>query len=190
MNGIAAAGYFLFSIAFGLLTFVLWLRFILRFMHVGSLHPINQVILKITNPIIMPINKMLPDNHYKRIDIACLVLLTTVCIIKFCLIGSIFFTEMFSVGLLITFTIADLIVQPLNLLFYAVIIRVIISWINPNFKNPLADLLTIVTEPILGSIRRHVPIIAGFDFAPLIAVIGIKVITITIGGSLPFNIIG
>ena len=92
--------------------------------------------------------------------------------------------------MIITFTIADLIVQPLNLIFYAILIRVIISWVNPTFRNPFADLLIIVTEPILGPIRKYVPQLGGFDFAPLIAVVGIKVITIVIGGSLPLNIIG
>lgn len=190
MNGILAAGYFLFSLAFGMLTFALWLRFILRFMHVSSLHQVNQVILKITNPLVMPLQTIIPNNRYKKIDFACLLLITALCLIKFSLIGPMFFAGMFSIGVLIAFTIADIIVQPLNLIFYAIIIRVVISWINPSFRNPFADLLIIVTEPILGPIRKHVPIIGGFDFAPLIAVIGIKVITITIGGSLPLNIIG
>lgn len=190
MNGILAAGYFLFSLAFGLLTFALWLRVILRYMHVSSLHPVNQVILKITNPLIIPLSKIIPDNRYKRIDIACLILITIVCLIKFTLIGPLFFSGIFSIGLLIAFTVADLIVQPLNLIFYAIIIRVVISWINPTFRNPFADLLIIVTEPILGPIRKYIPQISGFDFAPLIAIIGIKVITIVIGGSLPLRIIG
>ncbi len=190
MNGVLAAGYFLFSLSFGLITFALWVRFILHFMRVSSLHPINQVILKITNPLVFPLSKIIQTNQYKQIDWPCLILISVLCLIKFTLIGPLFFSGLFSGWLLIAFTLADLIVQPLNLLFYAIVIRVIMSWINPNFRNPLADLLIIVTEPIMSPLRKHIPAIAGFDLSPLVAVVIIKVITITIGGSLPLQILG
>lgn len=190
MNGVLAAGYFLFSLFFGLITFALWVRIILHFMRVSSLHPVNQVVLKITNPLLYPLNKVIPSNKYKRIDIPCLILVSLICLIKFTIIGPMFFVGLFSGGYIIAFTIADLIVQPLNLLFYAIVIRVIMSWINPSFRNPLVDLLIIITEPILSFFRKYIPEIAGFDFTPLAAVIAIKVITITIGGSLPLQILG
>ncbi len=190
MNGVLAAGYFLFSLVFGLLTFALWVRIVLHFMRISSLHPVNQVVLKITNPLVLPLSKIIPTNKSKRLDIPCIILVAIICLIKFTIIGPLFFAGLFSGWYLIAFTLADLIVQPLNLLFYAIVIRVIMSWINPNFRNPLVDLLIIITEPILSFLRKYIPDIAGFDFTPLAAVIAIKVITITIGGSLPLQILG
>lgn len=190
MNGVLAAGYFLFSLFFGLITFALWVRIILHFMRVNSLHPVNQVILKLTNPMLLPFNKIISSNKYKRFDLPSLILVSIICFIKFTIIGPLFFVGIFSLGYILAFTLADLIVQPLNLLFYAVIIRVILSWINSGFRNPIVDLLIIITEPLLSFLRKYIPEIAGFDFTPLAAVILIKVITITIGGSLPLQILG
>ena len=190
MNGVIAAAFFLFTMFFGLLTFALWIRFILHFMHVSSLHPVNQVILKITNPVVCILTKVIPKNSYPRIDLPCLLTIAIICLIKFICMGPLFFSGIFAIGWLLTFTIADMIVQPLNLLFYAILIRVIISWINPNFRNPLADLLIIITEPIMAPIRKYIPSVAGFDFTPIIAILGIKAITIVIGGSLPLQILG
>ena len=70
MNGVLAAGYFLFSLFFGLITFALWIRFILHFMRVSTLHPVNQVILKITDPLILPFSKILPK--YQAPQVLCI----------------------------------------------------------------------------------------------------------------------
>lgn len=190
MNGVLAAGYFLFSLFFGLITFALWVRIILHFMRINSLHPVNQVFLRITNPLVYPINRLIATNKYNRLDIPCIILVALICIVKFTIIGPMFFLGFFSIGYILAFTIADLIVQPLNLLFYAIVIRVIMSWINPTIRNPLADLMIIITEPMLSFLRKYIPELAGFDFSPLAAIIIIKVITITIGGSLPLQILG
>jgi len=63
----------------------------------------------------------------------------------------------------------------INVLYLALTIaifaRVILSWIPTRLPWGLNDFLLSVTEPILGPIRRAVPIAAGFDFSPLIALV-------------------
>lgn len=191
MDGILAAGFFLFSTLFGGLTFVLWLRLIMRYLKISTVHPINHAILKITDPVIQPLASFLKSNSNKKncYDIPCFIVLALVEVIKFILIGVFFLPSQLPIGLLIIYPIADLIVQPLNLLFYAIFIVVIMSWINPTWRNPLSDLLRIVTEPLLSPIRKFTPPIAGFDFSPFIVLLIIKVITITIESSMPLHLI-
>lgn len=59
----------------------------------------------------------------------------------------------------------------------AIFVRVIQSWI-PTLRLPLGlgELAWGVSEPILGPIRRRLPAAAGFDFSPLIALLGIQMI--------------
>ncbi|MDF1756900.1 MAG: YggT family protein [Legionellaceae bacterium] len=191
MEGVIAAGYFIFTLIFGVLTFTLWLRFVLRYLRISSMHPISQLVLKLTNPVIRPVSKLANQNtkRLNRYDWPCFAVLVIAEIIKFTLIGLIFFGQMLPFILLILYPIADLIIQPLNLLFYAIFIRVIMSWINPNWQNPLNDLLAIVTEPVLRPIQKRIPPISGFDFSPFIVLVLIKVVTVFVGSALPMHLI-
>ncbi len=60
----------------------------------------------------------------------------------------------------------------LNIYMWVIIIRALISWVNPDPYNQIVQILTKVTEPALRPIRRLVPPHkVGIDFSPLIAVL-------------------
>ena len=63
MSGFITIGYFLLSLFFSLLTFVLWARFGLRFFRVSSLHPISQSINALTTPMLKPINGLFKSSN-------------------------------------------------------------------------------------------------------------------------------
>lgn len=56
----------------------------------------------------------------------------------------------------------------------AIFARVILSWVPTRLPWGLNDFVLSVTEPILGPIRRLLPVAAGMDFSPLIALIVIQ----------------
>jgi YggT family protein len=55
--------------------------------------------------------------------------------------------------------------------------RVILSWI-PGMRLPfgLGEFVWNVSEPILGPIRRAIPLFGGIDFSPFIALLAIQAI--------------
>lgn len=57
----------------------------------------------------------------------------------------------------------------LNIYTTLIIIRALISWFSPNPYNRLYQLLIRVTEPVLGPLRRLIPI-QGIDISPIIAI--------------------
>jgi YggT family protein len=58
----------------------------------------------------------------------------------------------------------------LNVYMWVIIIRALISWVNPDPYNPIVQFLTRVTEPALRPIRKLVPPYKiGIDLSPLIA---------------------
>ena len=60
----------------------------------------------------------------------------------------------------------------LDLYMWVIIIRALISWVNPDPYNPIVQVLTKLTEPVLRPIRKLVPPYkVGIDFSPLIAVL-------------------
>jgi len=191
MTGFITVGYFLFSLFFSLLTFLLWARIGLRFFRVSVLHPVAFSINSLTERVIRPIAQMIPaaKKRLSKYDWPCFILLVIVEFIKFIAIGFLFASGMLPLLLILLYVVADLIIQPCNLLFYAILIRVIMSWVNPLWQHPVADILRIITEPLLRFGRKIVPDISGFDFSPFIIMIILKVITLFISASLPLHLI-
>lgn len=60
----------------------------------------------------------------------------------------------------------------LHLMKWIILIRALISWVNPDPYNPVVQFLYRTTEPILQPIRRFMPPM-GMDFSPIIAFFGI-----------------
>ena len=79
------------------------------------------------------------------------------------------------------FVVSDLLVAVAKLLdsvlsayMWIIIIRALISWVNPDPGNPIVQFLIRVTEPVLRPIRRRLPTgQTGIDFSPVVAILGI-----------------
>lgn len=67
---------------------------------------------------------------------------------------------------------------------WMIIIRAIISWVNPDPYNPIVQFLYRSTEPVLQPVRRMLPITWGIDFSPLVVIIAIMFLDQFLVGSL------
>jgi YggT family protein len=79
---------------------------------------------------------------------------------------------MFMLANLLT-AIAGVLGLVLTLYMYIVIARALISWVNPDPRNPIVRFLYNATEPLLYRVRRVVPYMGGIDFSPLVVIIAI-----------------
>ncbi|MBF0160190.1 MAG: YggT family protein [Magnetococcales bacterium] len=66
-------------------------------------------------------------------------------------------------------SMGTILVLALQIYSWLLIIRVLVSWINPDPFHPLMALLVRVTEPVLQPLRRWIPPMAGMDLSPLLA---------------------
>lgn len=81
--------------------------------------------------------------------------------------------------------IATILDTILWLYMWVIIIRALISWVNPDPWNPIVQFLDRVTEPVLSQIRRRLPIGGmGFDFSPIVAILIIMFFQIAVVSSL------
>ena len=65
-------------------------------------------------------------------------------------------------------------VQVLELYKWVIIISALISWVNPDPRNPIVDFLRRVTEPVYALIRRYIPTVIGsIDLSPIIVLFAI-----------------
>ena len=63
-----------------------------------------------------------------------------------------------------------------RIFFFALILRIVLSWINISPYNPISRIRYQITEPILGKIRQYVKPFGMFDFSPMIAIIGLQIL--------------
>ncbi|CAM4465261.1 MAG: hypothetical protein LEGION0398_MBIBDBAK_00956 [Legionellaceae bacterium] len=162
----------LINVIFNTYIFILLLRILFQKCHIDFYNPLYQWVLRMTNPPLNPLRRYMP--HYAGFDSSALIFLFLLQCVKFiliCLIESGLWPH--SLGLIIT-AFADSVGQFLNLLFYALLFMVVISWVNP--LNPLSGLINRITDPLLKSMKRYIPLIGGMDFTPMIAILGLKLI--------------
>jgi YggT family protein len=65
-------------------------------------------------------------------------------------------------------TILDYILTIAN---WLIIIRALISWVNPDPYNPIVQFLYKTTEPLLAPFRKIIPVYTGLDISPIFALI-------------------
>lgn len=80
---------------------------------------------------------------------------------------------MFAVSNLLV-TLARLLDLLLDIYFYIIVARAILSWVNPDPYNPIVRFLYQATEPVLGRIRRFIPYMGGIDLSPIIVIFAVK----------------
>jgi len=81
--------------------------------------------------------------------------------------------------------IATILDTVLWIYMWVLIIRALISWVNPDPWNPIVQFLQRATDPVLYQIRKRLGMGGmGFDFSPIIAILLIMFLQIAVVGSL------
>ncbi|HSH68408.1 MAG: YggT family protein [Deferrisomatales bacterium] len=60
----------------------------------------------------------------------------------------------------------------LNLYFWVILARAVLSWVNPDPYNPIVRFLHRATDPVLYWVRRRLPTtFGGIDLAPMVVIV-------------------
>lgn len=168
---------FLFTTLVDLYIFAIILRFLLQAVRADFYNPLSQFIVKVTNPVCQPLRRVLPPVAGQ--DSASLLMALVIGFAKVFLLvqlkgGSV------GIGGLLIWTLADMIGLVLDLFFFAIIARAIISWIHTGAHNPGIALLVQLTDPLMRPVQRILPPIAGIDLSPIAVLIGIQLLKMLI----------
>lgn len=177
MTGLTNAFSFLVTILFDLYILVLAIRLLLQFYGASYHNPMSQFILKLSDPVVKPFRRFIPG--YKGIDFAIVVLLILLELVKFSLLAFIKGVVFPSFIGLVIISFAAVIDKILDVLFYAILIRVILQLINPYLSHPIMQILYVLTEPLLSLMRKRFHLVySGIDFSPLVLLIALKLVNI------------
>jgi YggT family protein len=70
--------------------------------------------------------------------------------------------------------VASILDFALTAYMWIIIIRAVLSWVNPDPYNPLVRAIASITDPVLSWLRRRFPLMAGsIDFSPLLVIFAI-----------------
>ncbi len=164
----AASALFLINTVFGLYLFAVMLRLILQWVRADFYNPISQFLVKITNPPLRPLRRIIPG--WGGVDLASIVLLIALQMLELFLANMALGRAMPIGGLFVT-AIGELLNLVLNIFVIGILIQVVLSWVAPATHNPATALLQRITEPVLAPARRIIPPISGIDLSPLLALV-------------------
>ena len=159
-----------------IITFVL--RLILQWVRVDFRNPLTQFIIRITNPLVIPVRRLIPPAG--GLDTATLVvvllleLLITGGLLNLACLGSP------DIGQFLMLALLRLVYLTLRIYLFIILIYVVLSWISPGTYNPAANLLAAIAEPVLRPFRKIIPAVGGFDLSPLFVIIGIQALTMVL----------
>ena len=168
---------FIISTLFSLYILAVMLRFLLGMVRADFYNPISQFLVKITNPLLIPLRKIIPGTG--KIDVAAIILMLVLQLIMLAIIVALRGVTPPLLGLLLT-AIGTLVILAINVFLFAIIVQVIISWVNPGSYNPVNGLLSSLTAPVMRPIQRLLPPMSGIDLSPLFALIGLQVLKMLI----------
>ena len=155
--------------------FVVLARLLLQWTRADFRNPLCQAIVRLTNPLILPLRRILPP--IGKVDTASVVVKFSfppeVAIVA-ALRGGGFPTPFFWLQL-VALEIARTLLWTY---FYAIVLYALLSLIAPGGYSPMQSVLATVCEPVLRPFRRLIPSVAGLDLSPLWACIAIQAIPI------------
>jgi YggT family protein len=149
---------------------VLLLRLFLPLVRADFHNPLAQAVLKLTSPLVIPVRRILPP--LGRVDTATVVVAFGIQYLAILLMALVQGMRPAIVGLLLA-SLVSLILLTINLFFWLIIIRIILSWVAGTTYNPAIAMVYALTEPLLRPFRRLVPDLGGFDISPIFVLIAL-----------------
>ena len=168
---------FLITTLFSLYILAVMLRFLLGTVRADFYNPVSQFLVRITNPLLIPMRKVIPS--IGKFDTSALLLMLTLQLLSLGVIVMLRGVSVPVLALLLT-AVLELLLLAINVFIFAIVIQVIISWVNPGTYNPVNALLHSLTQPVLGPIQRIIPPVSGIDLSPLLALICLQVLKMLI----------
>lgn len=164
----------LISIAFEFFTMLILLRIMMQLAKVDFYNPASQFIINVTNPLLKPLRRFIPGLW--GIDFAALLLAIVIQISGIILLIALKGTLTSNLIMYVIYGFFGVIDLALQLMFFAILGQIVISWVAPSSYHPMVILIRQLGEPIMAPFRRLIPPFGGLDFSPMIAILVIHIL--------------
>jgi len=162
-----------------LLSLALWVflaRLLLQWARADFRNVFCQAVVRLTNPLILPLRRVLPP--IGKLDTASAVAVLVVAVVDVACLFALHGLEFPPPLLWIRPVLVEIARTLLWTYLAAIFMYALLSLIAPGGYSPLQSVLASLCEPVLRPIRRLIPAVAGLDLSPLWALIAIQAILI------------
>jgi YggT family protein len=161
--------------------FVMLLRFLMQLARADFYNPISQFIVKVTNPVVLPLRKIVPG--YAGVDMSSLLLALIIQMLLVFVLVLLGGGGLVNPLILFLASVIGLFALILNFYFFAIIAMIIFSFVAPGSNHPAIYLIHQITEPVLSPFRKLLPAMGGLDFSPILLFVLIRVLEILLAHS-------
>ncbi len=169
---------YLIQTAISLFMLAVLLRFLLQLVRADFYNPISQFLVKATNPVVIPLRRILPG--FGGLDLASLLLALVLQMLAIVTLLALHSLGVPSVIALVLWSVLSLVGLLVKIYFFALLAMIILSWVAPGSNNPAILLLYQITEPVMAPFRKLLPPMGGLDLSPILVFILINVIQIAL----------
>lgn len=179
MNSLAQIGILVLQTLGGLYLLVVLLRFLLQIARADFYNPLSQFIAKATNPVLLPLRRVIPGLF--GLDIACLVLALAVQFVTvfLCLLMAGAFSPLTA----LLWGALGIVSMVMYIYYICMIAMIILSWVAPQTRHPAAMLAIQLVRPLCAPIQRLLPAMGGIDISPIFVFLFLQVIRMLIGNA-------
>lgn len=171
----------LIQTVFGLVIYVVLMRFWMQVLRAPFRNPIGQFVMALTNWAVLPLRRVIPSAG--SIDLATLLVAWLAQIAMMMLIYAVASSGAVAAPgpAVLLLSLLELLRSSVHLLMFIVIVDVVMSWVNPG--HPLGYVFQAMTRPFYRFFRRFIPPLGGFDLSPLFVLVLAQILLIVLASA-------
>ncbi|WP_018275014.1 YggT family protein [Teredinibacter turnerae] len=150
------------------------LRFLLQLARADFYNPFSQTVVKVTNPVLLPLRKVIPG--FFGIDLASLVLALLVQLVIGELSAVIGHHQLVNPGYVLIMGALGTLKMTTYIVYVCLLVLVVTSFIAPYSTHPALVLVRQLMEPLLRPVQKVIPPMGGLDFSVLFVFMGVTII--------------
>lgn len=172
---------FIVETLLSLALFAVLARLLMQLSRADFRNPVAQAIVRVTNPLILPLRRVLPP--VRKVDTASVFAVLIVASIDVAAVYALRGIVLPGLGWWLRAVALEIALMTLKTYFYAILLYAVLSMIAPGSYSPFQSVLTSLCEPVLRLFRRFIPAVADIDLSPLWAGIAIVALIILLDGT-------
>lgn len=185
MNTLVQILSFLINLFGSLYLSIILLRFLLQAARADFYNPISQLLVKLTNPLLLPLRRIIPGLW--GVDLASLALAILFHWLVMQILVLVNSGPWIGPHLMIVWALIGITLNIISLYLFAGFILFITSFLAPYSRHPAITLVQQLLEPLMAPVRRFLPPAGGLDFSLFfvgIFLIVMRMVVIGIGENL------
>ena len=176
MEAITEISSYLIQTLMNLLLLGAVMRLLLQLSKADFYNPISQILVKFTNPMVLPLRRLVPN--FRLFDLSSLILAIGLQVLLIIILLKVNGAYQPSLSILVIWGLIGVAAIFVKIYFFALLAMIVLSWLAPSSYHPAIQLISQIVEPIMAPVRRALPPIGGLDFSPILIFILINIVEI------------